>query len=319
MILAFLALCAHASEGFYSPADLAAESALYAKAGEATAGEFEAHNAHVEALAKALADYELALDLLGARAPEAERARLDALTTEYNREFAVLQDFAGHMVDDFDGAFLGALDRARAKYPEAVECERDIADGPGVPGMKRRTKPNPACKGTDLNGTLAKAMDADPKLVADVADIAGRTWPNVELDTTPQPAIPTGDRSVDVVTLFKTGAKGTLKAIADADSDARLDFEAAIEQGASEAELQKFVGKAAAITAATAAKRAALAAPVFAASEKAFAKWVKKGEAPIGWCANPPLLGGCTATDATGELSERILALPKVAKSLQAR
>lgn len=316
MIAHLLLASALAAPGTYHPAEIAAQSQLYATASDGAGRMFEERARGAEGLARALEDYELALDLLGDRAPEASRQRLDALTQEYNREFAVLNAFANTMVEDFDGEFVAAMERAIAKHPGAVECEREIAEGKGLPGMPAKKKPNPDCQGADLNAQIAKAMDDDPKLKAAVGEILALTWPELALEAVPEAPIGGAGRAVDVGTLFRQAAPTSLDRIEREDEDARLPFQAAIEEGASTDDLEKLVAQARAVTTATAAKRAAMAGPVLGAAEATAAKWAKKGEPALGWCANPASLGGCIAPDATAELVPRLVADKKVAAAL---
>jgi hypothetical protein len=314
-MIAFLAAVALAGPGYYHPDDLAQQSTVYARAG-ASADAFAAHERTAEQLSAALHDYELSLDLLGDRAPAAERTRYDELEKSYNRQFAVLQSFTNTMVDDFDGAFMGALGRALKSHPDAVECAAQIATGPAIPGIGGRTKPNPDCKGDDLNAALAKAMDADPQLTKDVDGILARAWPELALPAAPQAPVGTGTRWASPSTLVRKGAPDALKAIDRTDDAARVDLEAAVESGVSPSEREELVKRAQAITAATAASRAALGAPILAAADAALAKWTKKGEPASAWCANPTILGGCTGEDATADLVERLLADKKVQGAL---
>jgi hypothetical protein len=315
MWLALLPLTALAAGGFYHPADVAAASKLYAKAADQAGGAFEDHQRGAESLSRALLDYELALDLLGDRAPAAERQRLDALTKEFNRERAVLEAFANTMMEDFDAEFSAAMERALAKHAGAKECERTIADGPAVPGIGGRSKPNPACTGEDLNEKIAAAMDADAKLQKSIGEILSLKWPEVALDAAPQAPIGGDARWISVDAFFRGAAKDALKKIDREDAEAREKFEAAIEEGADKDKLAGLVAEADKVTAETAKKRAALGAPVLSAADATLGKWAKK-EGATGWCAQPALLGGCTGTDATKELSERLKADKKVAGAL---
>lgn len=313
MLALMLASLAQAGEtGHFHPPELAARSALYAQASEASGARFRDAQSNLEAVATALLDYQVALDLLGDRAPAAERERLTELRTRFNRERAVLQAFANTMIEDFDNEFGEAMSRA---LPEgAVSCPPTIADGPSLPGIPAATRPNPACKGADLNDSIAEAMDADPQLRSAIEEILALEWPTITLDDSPQAVLGGGDAWIGVSPWFETAVPGRLKAIDRADAEARLPFEAAIEQGADKEALAELVREARAVTAKTAASRASLAAPVFSVSDAWMSKRAKKGKATAGWCANPALFGGCAGQDVTEDVGGELLAWKKTAK-----
>jgi hypothetical protein len=317
MLLLALSTLAYAdSAGFYHPNDIATASALFGRAADSAGVTFEERSAKAEGIAGALRDYELALDLLAVRAPVDEHVRLEELDRQFNREFAVLQVFSDAMMDDFMREFEASLERALADLPGAIPCEREIADGPQIPGMRTRTKANPECRGEDLNARLAATMDADPTLGAAIAEILALEWPDLSVNPSAQTPSGGGERHVHVDALLRAGARSALRDIDADDEQARLPFEAAIEEGASKEELERLVADAQRVTEQTATRRGALAAPVLAAASKVTAKWTKKGEPATGWCANPVLFGGCTGADDTGELVPRLLEQAKVANAL---
>jgi len=305
-----------AAAGYYHPADIAAESKTYGVAADQASAAYESANRTAEALALAFTEYELSLDLLGAAAPAAERARLDALRKTYNRERAQLESFASYMLEDFDAVFLAAMDRAVATHKGATECEAMVQKGPSMPGIKPRYEKNPECTGEDLNAEIAAAMDRDPALAAAVKEILTVEWPALTTGAEAMAPIGGADRWVSVSALLSKGAAGALAAIDREDDAARTPLAAAIEEGATTEEKAALVSQARQITADTAAKRASLAGPVLTAADAAAAKWVKKGEPATGWCANPAMLGGCSGADATGELVPRLLADKKVGRAL---
>ncbi len=314
-LLALLASApAAAADGYWHPADLSAESQLFRRLNEGSLGPFDDRSRRADELAQALRDYALALDLLGARAPAEERARLDALEKQFHRDKAKVEAFASALVDDVDRTFQAAVERALAQMEGSYEvCERQIPAGPQVPGMRRRMQDNPACTGEDVNARLAALLDADPTLAAEVDEILALTWPAFTIEPEARPAVGGDDRWILVAPLFRRGATDALRRIDQADENARLPFQAAIEEGASKEELARLATEAEKVDAATAAARAALGSPVLDAADKALSRW---GEA-AGWCANPPALGGCAGEDATGALVPRLLDDPRVEKSLR--
>lgn len=316
-LIALVSAAVAAPAGYYHPQDLAARSERFSEVTERSGGAFEDASRRSSELARALRDYREALDLLGDRAPAAERERLEELQKTFNRQRATLQAFAETLLEDVDGEFRAAVERAVASVPgEVTVCEGEVADGPRVPGMRQRTRPNPDCTGDDLNDALAGKVDADPALRRALREIVAVEWPALDLPSEPQAPVGGGARWISVHALLRQGAAGTLKRIVQEDDEARLPFQAAIEQGASAAELAEHVDAARRLTAATASKRARAAAPVLEIADSRLQRLEKRGEPATGWCANPPLLGGCTGDDATGDLVARLLDDKKVGKAL---
>jgi hypothetical protein len=302
--------------GHWHPDDLAPRSTVFRTSSEKLQEPFGARSSALEQLARALREYREGLDLLGASASQAERERLDQLEKEFERQRVTLQTFADELVADYDEAFMASVERALgAAGGEVEECPDQIADGPSIPGIPGRSKKNPDCHGPELNGSLAATVDSDSELTASLGEILSRPWPAVELERTAQAPVGGTERWILVRDLFAAGTREELKAIDQEDDQARLRIEAAIEEGASVAELKKLEPEVQRIEAQTAARRSALAAPVLAAVDKRVAKkWA--GEPSTGWCAQPVLLGGCAGQDATKELVSRLLDDPKIAKAL---
>lgn len=310
-LVLLLATSALAGDGYWHPNDLMVESKAFARLSEGAMSQFEARTRRSDELAGALVRYELALDLLGDRAPQEERARLEALEKQFNREKAVVEAFASTLIEDVDGAFYGAVERAIGSLGvTAAECEREVPTGPQVPGMRVRTAKNPACVGDDLNARIAAAVDGDGALAKDIDEILALPWPDFTVAAEARPAVGDHTTWIAVYPLFAKGARDALATIDRADETARLPIQSAIEEGADLASLGE---KAAAIDAATAVKHAALGAPVLEAAERTLAKW---GES-VAWCANPAVLGGCEGTDATETLVPRLLDDARVEKSLK--
>lgn len=302
-------------QGYWHPADLVAESKRFAEANRAAGGAYEAAARGSVALARALNDYREALDLLGGAAPPLEYERLDILEQSFHRQHAVAQAFADTLIEDFDHVFSAARERAVADLgATVVTCEREIPDGPRVPGMRPRTRKNPECVGADLNAAIAAKMDEDPVLDTALAEILAIPWPTTQLPVEAMRLEGDAGQFIDVHTLFRTGAGVALGRIARDDDDARMPFEAAIEAGADVAALKTQVDAARQITLATAAKRAALAAPVLDAARAS----LTKSRAPAtGWCAQPAILGGCVGEDVTEAMVPKLLADKKVAKAIE--
>lgn len=313
LLLALLAPRASAAEpGFYHPDSIAAQSATYKKAAEGAGETFRTREARAQAVGAALEEYRISLDLLGDRAPAAEREYLANQQKRFNRERAVLEAFASAMLEDFDAQFVAAMKRATPAG--AVVCTPTVASGPKMPGLPTKVEKNPACRGPDLSADIAKKMDADATLAKAVNEILTLTWPEVTVQPEPAPATGGATVWIPVSSLHKPLRRG-LTTIQREDDEARAPFEAALEDGASKEQLASLVSQARAVDAATAAKRAALASPVLTASERVFARWAKKGD-PVGWCARPALLGACTGTAQTSDKIQALYQDKKVATAL---
>ncbi|MFT7519857.1 MAG: hypothetical protein ACI9MC_002001 [Kiritimatiellia bacterium] len=315
MLLNLLWMAANAaSPGHYHPADIAMSSELYTQTAEKASGTFSDRQELLDSVAVALADYREGLDLLGDRAPRAEQDRLATLEKRFNRERAVLSAFASIMMEDFNEEFTQAMERAIPAG--AVACQPRVATGPSLPGIPARTQPNADCKGTSVSKRMGSALDADPTLQTAVREIMALSWPTITVDSTAQAPIGEATTWIATSAFFRKAANATLKRIDKQDTDARLDFEAALEQELSKEQLQAMLGKAHKITAATAQMRAAAAAPTLDAVDQWSAKRLKKGETAVSWCASPALLGGCTGTDGTRSPGKALLVDKKIAKTL---
>jgi hypothetical protein len=311
LMLAALATTAIAEPGFWHPNDVMPQSEAFKKINESALGPFEEKNRQAEQIGIALSRYQVALDLLGPAASDEERSRLDALEKTYRRERAVLEAFADTFITDVDDTFQGAVQRAVDTLEMEIEvCEAEVATGPQVPGIRLRTQPNPDCVGANMNRKIAQMLDIDEALAADVAEIIALDWPSFTKDTATVAPAGSGERWVSVSVLFRKGAKKTLRAIEQQEEQRRLKVHAAIEQGAEGEALEALSKQSDAIEAQSAASRAALAEPVFTAAEKAMAK-----SGGLGWCATPPMFGGCIGQDMTNELIGRLLDDKKVQKA----
>jgi hypothetical protein len=308
---------AHAGTGYYHPSDVSADSTLFAKAQEVAGVTFQQRSETAMALAGAIRHYEEALDLLGEAATEAERARHHEIAARYNREFAILQAFTNEQLDGFEAAFVGALQRALIDQ-DALECRPTQArSGPRLSPRFGGGGTDPVtCDGDDLNAVLASQMDQDIQLQADLDAILGSEWPALTIDAQPQPNYPpTATQFMPIRDFMRHGAATALDAIEEADEDARLTFQAAIEEGATPEDLASWRAQGIAITDETAARRAALAADVCAAADKYWTRLEKKS-ARVGWCAQPAMLGGCQGTAATQSTFDATVQYGAVRKAL---
>jgi len=307
-VIALLALATTAFAGdYYHPTDVSAASAQFQRAAQATQEPLGAMQDRLDAQAQALVDMELALDLLGERAPASQRERLVELRRLHARQRAVAQLFIEELAGDFDTAFSEALQRSLSgRTPEICRAQASI------PGPRARA--SSSCSGTAINGALAHSMDSDKALELAVSELVSRPWPTVGLDASAARAVgPDGAPTLDITAWFRSAVGPRLSGIDHADEADRLPIEAAVEDGASAEQLERLRADAAAITAHTAAARLALSEPVLAAIEQGQAKGKLP---PFTWCAQPELLGGCDATTAAPELGEALLASKPVRKAL---
>ena len=303
IFLLTLAATAFADPGYYHPNDIALQSQQYSRTTEVTATAFEGAQTKAMATANALNQWEEALDLLGETGKH-DRPGHTLAVEKYQQEFAILDDFANTMAEDFDKTVTAAMEKAITKVaPEAVECVGKIPTTRPLPGMRVPTKDNPDCSGVNHNQAIAQSLDTDETMISQLDEILGRSWPTITIPQQPQP--PTaGEHYIDLLSFFETGALDLLRLMRTEDEEARLNIEVAIENGADPATL---LPRSRELTQHTAARRAAFAAPILAATDKAMEKWAKKGDPVAGWCVNPPLFGGCVGQDVSRDYIGRLL------------
>ncbi|MBT3217545.1 MAG: hypothetical protein HN348_00505 [Proteobacteria bacterium] len=290
--------------GFYHPNDIAFQSAQYTRATEVTASAFEAAQGKSMAVARALNEWEEAMDLLAGRTNKNDRLRHSLAVEQYQTEFALLDAFAYTMADDFDNAVTRAMEEAiKEVAPQAIECVAQIPKTRPLPGMAVPMKDNPDCKGTNHNQAITAVLDANPELVAALDEIIGRKWPMMSLSQEAQP--PTkGEHYIDVFDFFEAGMADLLDEIRLVDEEARYVLEESIEDGA---DREALLAKSRDLTRLTAARRDAIAGPVLEAADKAMAKWAKRGSPVAGWCVNPTLFGGCVGEDLSKTYTVKLL------------
>jgi hypothetical protein len=313
----------------YSTEDIARLSKVYSAASEKVAPMYSTMTGRSESYAAGLRAYESSLDLLGERAPDAERQRQQAMSAAFRTQQEVVRNFADQMVGDFDRAFLAAVTRATVEMPGVKPCSTYRIDA--SPGRPSRRIPNEKCNGPDASAAIAAKIDEDATLAAEVRVIAAREWPQFDLPVAAQAPIGGSDRWLDVHRTFEKALPKTLAAITRADESARRESMKAISQGSprskeatknkggrqlTEEEIAKLNARGREITGATAEKRAMTAAPLLEAADPVFAKWTKKDKASVGWCANPAVFGGCTGTDQTKALSDLLLENKRILKVL---
>lgn len=295
-----------AAGGFFHPNDLAAESRLFQSASEQLVEPVDQAQLQAKSWAKALNDYEEALDLWGTAGTEAHRQDLAAYRGAFNQQFSALQDFTDTFVTDFDRIFSEAMARQLARHPEAAQCERSLPAAPSMPGLPTRLKPNPECKGEDLNPKLAAGLDEDPVLQQALDELLHRSWPLVQLDASPAPVEGAAPRWLDVRLTTHRVASDILRQIAKDDRMARSALELELGESMSPEEQQDLGRRTRALNTTTASLRHAQFGPVQEAVDKLTERWARKGEPATGWCLRPAKLGGCEGEDATDALWLRL-------------
>ncbi|MBN1336385.1 MAG: hypothetical protein JXB39_10530 [Deltaproteobacteria bacterium] len=308
-----------AVNGFYHPDDVAEASSLFGRAAAATGGAFEAAQADLDRASRALVALDRNAALLGSRAPDGFADYSLALRRDGARGLASVQSFVDALITAFEADFGAALQRALPGVAEGqptVECRATMAlpGGPVIPGRTH-------CPGRDLNAGLARAMDADPALQADVDRLLATPWPGFALSGVTQPVVPlTGVQAflrMDAVVEALIAPR--IAAIEAQDRAARTPLEADLEEGDETA-------RGAAMEAAEAlrvryeAAMGALGGRLVDALAEALPRLEGQG-APeaVGLCPNPAALGGCPGQDVTDTVLPLLQADRRLGEALDPR
>lgn len=302
-----------APDGHYFPDDVAAKSKEFATAAQATRPKFDAAQAHLSKISKALAALDLGVALLGQRASDDLYARAMATRRSVTGHFLELQKFTSLLQEDFSKSFNDALDRAL----KTVAGDRDVVEC-GAGGVAAMLHPVD-CPGEDLNGALAAAIDADPKLQKDVDEILALQWPAVTVTPQPLAAAPLvpGGRAdgawIQAAPVAEALVGDRIEARKKRLETELAPLEPAIHEGEPAA-----LAKAQDLRAAYEDDLGALGDELWAEVSASLARAVKKGEAPqvSSICANPPSLGGCPGKDVTQEALAWLQADKKLARKL---
>jgi hypothetical protein len=306
-LFALIGLSALAAEpAWYTNNGVAAASARFAAAAQASAPRYDQAQKDLEAASATLQELELGA-LLGAGAAEAEfgpwardtRKRTNAL-------FLALERDVEKATEAYSAAFEAAVARALppvAKGRTVTECR------PRGGSMMMPGKPN--CPGEDLSKAIAAQVDKDPVLEAAVKELSAQLFPDVRPKPRTFAPIPlTG--GTNIVSLPRLGKVFAKEAVAR--------HQAALLAAIEPLETRIADGDAAALEAAKKARQdyeAAMAQTGAALIEatKGLAERAEKtgGITQIGLCANPAALGGCGGED----ISAMIIALGKEDKKFQ--
>jgi hypothetical protein len=285
--------------GHYHPDDVAARSKVFVAAAEKMGPAFEQAQQDLGALGRGLQALEVGTNLLGARVPAGFGDWADTQRRTVTGQYLRVQKHVDLVQEDFGGVFGGALERALAAQGGALkECTK----GSGVQALMRR--PGAGCPGEDRNGALARALDGDAQLKADVAEILDIPFPEIGVEPRAWAAVP----------ITGTGRWVSAAALAKAHAGPVLEREsAALEARLAPLEGRIAAGDAAAVAEAAearAAYEAALAAAGATLLDAAAKALEKAGAGDVGVCPNAAGFGGCEGADATKEVL-RILAADK--------
>jgi hypothetical protein len=278
-----------AEPAHYHPDDVAKASARFAEVAGAMGPAFEERSGRLASLGASLGELEIGVALLGSAAPPEVTAWSDTARRQLVGEKVRLQKHVDLLQEDYGAVFGAAVERALPTVGKGLSVKECGATG--VAAMMGRK----SCVGTDLNGPLAKAIDADATLAKELADIGAVEWPSFEVPT----------KRVPVVTLTGTERWVSGGALAQKLVGARLKAKRLALETALAGILPDDPTEAD-IAAAKAEKDAYLAdlgrdgETLRAALAEALGRAEKKGgPAKVGWCANPAALGGCAGEDVT--------------------
>lgn len=300
-----------AATAWYDPEQVAAQSALFKTASDQTGPRFLAIEGQLRRISPALEDLELAsalaADALGPKTKTWAQGR---------RRLALQQRaLAQSQVDELQEAYIAAFDaalqralRARKDGAGAVECSA----GSGMQAMMRR---QPACPGTDLSAELARQMDQDPLLQAEVQRLSALPWPKVELPAEPQEVLPlTGSAGyIELAPLARALMAARVQARGDDFDRAVSPLAEAIDQGDTSA-ISK-AGEARQRWERALKSDGLVLLPLV---EEALGRLKKGAGAEVGLCVNPAVLGGCAGTDRSAELIPLLAADKKLARAIGA-
>lgn len=304
LVVAILSSLASAAEGYYHPDDVAGLSTVFAQAAEQMGPAFEDKQSELSHVGTALEEMELGVALLGARAPEELSQWAERTRRKITGQYLQIQKHVDLLQDDYAKVFGDALERATKTVPGAADAEECKGKG-GLAGMMGPGGGGGggSCSGKNLNASLAKAIDADPELQADVAEIGEVPWPDVAIPTEERAVVPvTGDkRYVHLGALSKALMRDRIVALQDS-LEADLEMMPGLDEGDAAALEQAKKKKQAYL-----AELARLGTTIDGVVGEALERGAKKGGVKsVGYCANPEVLGGCAGEDVTGDVLEQL-------------
>lgn len=275
---------------------VSAKSAQFARAQSRDAGAYEQAEAALEVAKRDVAALDAGVALLGS--PPELRAYALSIRKTLAGEFLRLQRHSDLLAEDYERTFRSAIGRALPAVgggAQVSECTPSAMSGLGMGGLARRL--GTGCAGKDLSADLARAIDADPQLKADVGSMLAVEWPKLALPAAAQPVAKLGGTSaaIDVVALVRATQGDAVEA-------AHVAYEAAVEALSDRLDSADPAVKKAAIEEARGAREEwelALAAIGKATIDRQKGRLSKGALAGAGLCANPAGLGGCGVPDVT--------------------
>ncbi|MDP2312560.1 MAG: hypothetical protein Q8P41_06610 [Pseudomonadota bacterium] len=295
-----------AETAHYHPNDVAKKSTVFAKVAEDMGPAFDERQGRIVSLGTVLAELELGVALLGPAAPAEVRAWSEKTRRKVVGETLRLQRHVDLLQEDYGRVFGAAVSRALPVVGKGFDVKECGATG--VLAMMGKKD----CPGTDLNPKLAAAIDADAALGKELADIASVEWPTFEAPSAAQPVVAlTGTtRWVSGGALAEKLIGGRVKLRQDA-------LESQLDRSLPDEPTQEDLAKAQKLKDDYLLALGADGDVLRKALTEALARAEKKGgPAQVGWCANPPALGGCAGDDVTAAVLETVQADKKFAKGI---
>ncbi|MCB9777937.1 MAG: hypothetical protein H6742_05190 [Alphaproteobacteria bacterium] len=298
------------SSAWYSADTVAEQSVAFGQVTTSVGPAWDAATKELRILGRAAEELEIGVAMGGDRVPADLSEWALGVRRRINAAGLQAQKHVDLLGEDYDRVFRAAVDRAAAAHGGATECEAPPRKGPAVPGM---APPKPACPGTDVSAAIARDIDADAVLAAELAEIAGVPWPRAEVEPRSAAVIPVAGsaRWVQLAPLARALWSDRL--------DARTDD---LDRGLARLAPDGDLSDPAVLAQATELRRgyeAALAKDgerLLTALQGALGKGALKDLGDVGVCVNPPEFGGCAGEDVTDRALPLLKADRKLAKAL---
>jgi hypothetical protein len=352
-LLGFAALPAHAEEAYFSMMNLQGASKLFGAVAQSSQENNERIQREVVTTGRALdalGDSLAATKQHTGAVPPDLSARHGELSATFELQWQQINGFVDQLVMDTDAAFLAALDRHVKALEEAEGVVLGTCEPPqGVLGMAMGQS---SCEGKDYTAQLIVAMDGDEELQTAVAEIRGRSWPEIRpehapaapvaLDSgvdlsgdptwfSPYGVLRTGDAAEPVLLALEEGYRMSERELMQATeiyrTNRRLYAEesgalSAEERTAREAELQTELDKLKAASETLTVWREETSAAAMAliweqAQGKLGALEKELGATGVGVCLQPGDLGGCAGVDRTSDVASYLAGQKKIVKALE--
>ncbi len=352
-LLGLAALPAHAEDAYFSMMNLQGGSKLFAAVAESSQENNERVQREVVTTGRALdalGDALAAARLRTGTMPADQSARHGELTASFDLQWQQLNGFVDQLVMDTDAAFMGALDRHVVALQEAEGITLGTCEPPqGVLGMAMGQA---SCEGKDYTAQLITALDADEELQTAVAEIRGRSWPQIRparttvapvaldsgvaLEGDPAWFSPVGvmreaDAAEPLLLAYEEAYRMAQREVERAtevhQTNRRMYAEesaslSADERTAREAELQAELDRLKAASEALTAWREETSAAALAqiweqAAGKIGPLEKQLGTTGLGVCLQPDDLGGCTGSDRTADVAAYLDGQKKIARALE--